>query len=132
MNFGPGSHEDVYLAVPIGPNERMKEGAARTLLLGRSLTGHEVYEQAAQDWEAKLDAVKFHLPSGAQPLADTLKTATAHILINRVGPALCPGPRRYTRSWIRDGAIMGAALLRMGHPGAIRDFVRWYAGFQRK
>ena len=131
MNFGPGSHEDVYLAVPFGTNERVKEGAARTLLLGRSLTGHEVYEQAAQDWEAKLNDVKFLLPSSAQPLPDTFKTATAHILINRAGPALCPGPRRYTRSWIRDGAIMGAALLRTGHPSAIRDFMRWYAGFQK-
>jgi hypothetical protein len=130
MNLGPGLHNDVYLAVPFGTNEGMKEGAARTLLLGRSLTGHEAYEQATQDWEAKLNAVKFHLPSSAQPLANTLKTATAHILINRIGPALCPGPRRYTRSWIRDGAIMGAALLRMGHPGAIRDFMHWYAGFQ--
>ena len=130
MNLGPGLHEDVYLAVPFGTNERMKEGAARTLLLGRSLTGHEAYEQAARDWEAKFNDVKFHLPSGAQPMADTFKTAAAHILINRDGPALCPGPRRYTRSWIRDGAIMGAALLRMGHPDAIRDFMHWYAGFQ--
>ncbi|MEN8780523.1 MAG: discoidin domain-containing protein [Desulfobacterales bacterium] len=130
LNLGPGLHEDVYLAVPFGTNERMKEGAARTMLLGRSLTGHEAYEQAARDWEAKFKDVKFHLPSSAQPMADTFKTAAAHILINRDGPALCPGPRRYTRSWIRDGAIMGAALLRMGHPGAIREFIHWYAGFQ--
>ena len=130
MKLGPGIHEDVYLAIPFGTNERMKEGAARNLLLGRSLTGHEAYEQATRDWEAKFNGVKFHLPPSAQPMADTFKTAAAHILINRDGPALCPGPRRYTRSWIRDGAIMGAALLRMGHPGAIRDFIRWYAGFQ--
>jgi hypothetical protein len=130
MNLGPDIPEDVYLAIPFGTNERMKEGVAHNLLLGRSLTGHEAYEQAARDWEAKLDDVKFHLPFSAQPMADTFKTAAAHILINRDGPALCPGPRRYTRSWIRDGAIMGAALLRMSHPAAIRDFTRWYAGFQ--
>jgi len=63
-------------------------------------------------------------------MADTFKTAAAHILINRDGPALHPGPRRYNRSWIRDGAIMGAALLRAGYPSAIRDFIRWYATFQ--
>lgn len=130
MNLGPGLHNDVYLAVPFGTNERMKEQTARTLLFGRSLTGREAYEQAVRNWEAKLNAVKFHLPTSAQPMADTFKTAAAHILINRSGPALCPGPRRYTRSWIRDGAIMGAALLRMGLPGAIRDFTSWYAGFQ--
>jgi hypothetical protein len=131
MKLGPGLHEDVYLAVPFGTNERVKERAARTLLLGRRLTGHDAYEQAVRNWEAKLNDVKFYLPTSAQPVADTFKTAAAHILINRAGPALCPGPRRYTRSWIRDGAIMGAALLRTGHSGAIRDFMRWYVGFQK-
>jgi len=38
------------------------------------------------------------------------------------GPALQPGPRRYTRSWIRDGAMMSAALLRMGHAQEVREF----------
>ncbi|MGW8187432.1 MAG: discoidin domain-containing protein, partial [Desulfobacterales bacterium] len=131
MNLGPGLHEDVYLAIPFDTNEGLKEQAARTLLLGRSLTGPEAHKQAVRNWEAKLNDVQFNLPSSAQPLADTFKTAAAHILINRAGPALCPGPRRYTRSWIRDGAIMGAALLRAGHPDAIRDFVHWYAGFQK-
>jgi hypothetical protein len=58
-------------------------------------------------------------------------TATAHILVTRSGPALQPGPRRYTRSWIRDGAMMSAALLRMGHAQEVREFIRWYAPHQR-
>lgn len=58
-------------------------------------------------------------------------TATAHILVTRSGPALQPGPRRYTRSWIRDGAMMSAALLRMGHAQEVREFIRWYAPNQR-
>jgi hypothetical protein len=58
-------------------------------------------------------------------------TATAHILVTRSGPALQPGPRRYTRSWIRDSAMMSAALLRMGHAQEVRDFIRWYAPYQR-
>src|SRR5882724_4188837 len=58
-------------------------------------------------------------------------TATEHILVTRSGPALQPGPRRYTRSWIRDGAMMSAALLRMGYPEAVREFIRWYAPHQR-
>ena len=45
--------------------------------------------------------------------------------------ALQPGPRRYTRSWIRDGAIMAAALARAGRADAARDFAAWYAPFQR-
>jgi hypothetical protein len=58
-------------------------------------------------------------------------TATAHVLVTRDGPALQPGPRRYTRSWIRDGAMMSAALLRMGHAQEVREFIEWYAPHQR-
>jgi hypothetical protein len=52
------------------------------------------------------------------------------VLVNRDGPALHPGPRRYTRAWVRDGAIMAAALLRMGETAAPREFTRWYAAQQ--
>jgi hypothetical protein len=58
-------------------------------------------------------------------------TATAHILVTRSGPALQPGPRRYTRSWIRDGAMMSAALLRMRRVDEVREFIGWYAPHQR-
>ena len=58
-------------------------------------------------------------------------TATAHILVTRAGPALQPGPRRYTRSWIRDGTIMSAALLRMAHAEEVLEFIRWYSPYQR-
>ena len=34
--------------------------------------------------------------------------------IDRDGPAIRPGTRAYARSWIRDGALMAAALLRWG------------------
>jgi hypothetical protein len=62
----------------------------------------------------------------------TWRTAAAHILMCRDGPALQPGPRRYARSWIRDGAIMAAALLRAGCVGPAGDFLRWYVRFQRE
>ena len=68
---------------------------------------------------------------GEEPACvQTLRTATGHILVNRDGPALQPGPRRYTRSWIRDGATMSAALLRMGCADEVRDFLAWYAPHQ--
>jgi hypothetical protein len=67
------------------------------------------------------------LPPQGEPIARTLRTALAHILIERDGPALQPGTRAYARSWIRDGALMSDALLRMGHPGAVREFADWFA-----
>jgi hypothetical protein len=65
--------------------------------------------------------------SGDGWAADAIRaalTATAHILVTRSGPALQPGPRRYMRSWIRDGTVMSAALLRMGRADEVRELVR--------
>jgi F5/8 type C domain len=81
-------------------------------------------------WRAKLNRVSFRVPPAAQPLIDTLRTALAHVLINRHGPALQPGARSYQRSWIRDGALTSEALLQLGHGDVVRDFLRWYAPYQ--
>jgi hypothetical protein len=84
----------------------------------------------ATAWRARLNRVTFRVPPAAQPLIDTLRTALAHVLINRDGPALQPGSRAYKRSWIRDGALTSEALLRLGHADVVRDFLRWYAPYQ--
>jgi hypothetical protein len=129
LDLAPGSSGEVYLAIPFG----LVDIAAGSSV-GRSpagVSGPDEFEAAVLNWEARLGAVEIHLPPHAQSIADTFKTAAGHILINRDGPALHPGPRRYSRSWIRDGAVMASALLRTGHPEAVRDFTRWYAGFQR-
>jgi hypothetical protein len=88
-------------------------------------------DEPAFDWNARVPAAQW---SGNGWLSDAVHaalTATAHILVTRSGPALQPGPRRYTRSWIRDGAMMSAALLRMGRAQEVREFIRWYAPHQR-
>ena len=120
---------------------------ARRLGLTSSLTGSPVLpggeragdvaqwldrQQAATaaDWREKLNRVTLSVPPSAQPVADTLRTALAHILINRGGPALQPGARAYARSWIRDGAMMADELARVGHAAVGRDFVEWFAPYQ--
>src|SRR5208337_3160504 len=88
-------------------------------------------DEPAFDWGTKLAVTQW---TGNGWLTDAILaalTATAHILVTRSGPALQPGPRRYTRSWIRDGAMMSAALLRMRHVDEVREFIRWYAPHQR-
>ncbi len=128
LELGPGSAKEVFLAIPFGPAGG--PGDARVKALSSGISVPEELERAAMGWGSILDAVKLRLPPQAQPIADVFRTAAAHILINREGPALHPGPRRYSRSWIRDGAIMGAALLRVGIPDPMRDFIRWYAKYQ--
>jgi hypothetical protein len=82
---------------------------------------------AAADWHARLDRTVLGGPPAAQRVFDTVRTALGHILINRDGAALQPGSRSYERSWIRDGALSSATLLRLGHAPVARDFLRWYA-----
>lgn len=84
----------------------------------------------AAGWHARLDRVTLKLPASAQRIADTVRTALAHILITRDGPALRPGTRSYARSWIRDGAMIGDGLLRLGDTDAVREYADWYAPHQ--
>ncbi len=87
--------------------------------------------EPAFDWAAKLPVSQWTGNGWMMDAIQAALTATAQILVTRSGPALQPGPRRYTRSWIRDGAMMSAALLRMGCTDEVREFIRWYAPHQR-
>jgi hypothetical protein len=126
LELAPGAAGEVHVAVPfadrpaLGPvgHAEMRSTNAATL------------DEVTRDWKRKLGAVGVNLPESAAACVDTVRTATAHILVNRDGAAIQPGPRRYTRSWIRDAATMSAALLRMGCPGEVRDFLEWYAPYQ--
>ncbi len=108
---------EVTVSVPyFGKTHKLRKNARRNAL---------------SRWRRKLGAVTWEVPARAVPAFDCFRTAAAHILINRDGAAIRPGPRRYTRSWVRDGVIMGAALAKSGLPEPLRDFLTWYAPFQR-
>ena len=92
--------------------------------------GVESLVEAERYWQRKLGGVRIEIGGKSAACIETLRTATGHILVNRDGPAIQPGPRRYTRSWIRDGATMSAALLRMGCVDEVRDFLAWYVNYQ--
>jgi hypothetical protein len=84
---------------------------------------------AAAHWRDRLGHLSLRLPPQASPIADTMRSALAQILMSRDGPALRPGTRSYARSWVRDGAMMVAGLVRMGEAQAARDFVDWFGGY---
>jgi hypothetical protein len=83
----------------------------------------------ANQWREKLRRVAIDIP-GAPEIADTIRTNLAYILIQREGPALRPGSRSYERSWIRDGALIASALLRLGHAAEAKAFAEWFAEHQ--
>lgn len=84
------------------------------------------YSDTFAHWQATLNRVKIAVPADKQAIADTMRTALAHILMSRVGPMLKPGTRSYDRAWIRDGAMMSEGLLRMGRSDVAREFASWY------
>ena len=126
LEVAPGAAEDVHVTVPFADRPALGPVAGAEIRAADATTLAEV----TRHWENKLGAVTLRLPESAVACVDAVRTATAHILVNRDGPAIQPGPRRYTRSWIRDGATMSAALLRMGCNDEVRDFLDWYARYQ--
>lgn len=95
-------------------------------------TTREAFIAEEDEWPAKLNRVQLELPASGKLWSDSLRTALAHVLINRDGAAIQPGSRAYERSWIRDGALTSQLLLRLGHEDTVREFLRWYARYQFK
>ena len=127
LELAPGAAHEYFVAAPFGAHDPARADFAELQRIG----GAANFESASSAWREKRGRLELRVGAVAHPCVDALRTAAAHILINRDGPALQPGPRRYTRSWIRDGATMSAALLRIGCADEVRDFLRWYAPYQK-
>jgi hypothetical protein len=144
LRLAPGATGEVEIAIPLGSPPGAGHGveaAAGKTAVGAAMAPwpavartpaslERLLRQVAAGWRARLGGVVIRLPPAARPLAATVRTALAHILISRDGPALRPGTRSYARSWIRDGALISEALLRLGATREVRDFAAWYAGYQ--
>jgi hypothetical protein len=122
FQLAPGESRSVAVALPLAGDAaapaRADDDWARARL-----------DTVASSWRERLNRVVLVLPADAQPVVNTLRSSLAHILMSRDGAALQPGTRSYARTWVRDGAMMVAGLLRLGEVQAARDFVQWYARF---
>lgn len=87
-------------------------------------------DRVSGEWRQKLGPVSIILPPSAARYTQTMRAQLADILINRDGPAIQPGSRSYSRSWIRDGSLTSTALLRLGHDQDVKEFIDWFAGYQ--
>ncbi len=119
LQIPPGGERMVEVLVPLRP------------------TAEPQFAREAQAAErAAVGPRAWHMPqvglalARAPDVAETVHAQIGWILVNRDGPAIQPGSRNYGRSWIRDGSLTSSALLRMGHPGPVRDFIEWFAPFQ--
>lgn len=84
-------------------------------------------EETRTFWDETLNRKEIHVPGF---LRDEVHAQLAYILVNRSGPAIRPGTRAYARSWIRDGALTCTALLRLGHPEPVKEYIEWFAEYQ--
>jgi hypothetical protein len=118
VELAPGKSQEIELDLPLHPQRQGTWGQS------------DLQADVARQWREKLNRVELTLPAQARDLSDTLRTALAHLLINRDGPAIQPGSRAYERSWIRDGAMTSELLLRLGHEQEAKEFLQWYAPYQ--
>ncbi len=118
FDLAPGAEQSVGWTSPLGPRAQA--------MPVRDLDAR--FAAAAARWRERLSRLQLRAGPDAAPLAATLATSLSHMLVSRDGPALRPGTRSYARTWIRDGAMMVAALLRLGEHAVARDFVDDFAG----
>ncbi len=119
VSLAPGASQTVGLVAPLGA----EIPAASAAELNNRI------DAVAAHWRQRLNRVSLQLPPPARHISHTLRSALAQMLMSREGPALRPGTRSYARTWVRDGAMMVAGLVRLGELQAAREFTDWYAGY---
>ncbi|HEX6135890.1 MAG TPA: discoidin domain-containing protein [Longimicrobiales bacterium] len=132
LSLPPGESQDIVLTAPLAP-ARLPDGEVDSHLTYRpdaAELAEREHERAIRNWRDELDTFELVLPAHAPPLGDLVRSNLAYVLLNRDGPAIQPGSRSYERSWIRDGSLTSAALLRLGHERTVRDFIEWFAPYQ--
>lgn len=78
-------------------------------------------------WEGLLRQPEITIPE--KRLIDVMKSNAGYVLINRDAPWFKPGSRNYNHAWMRDGALTGVAMLRMGRSELVKQFIESFDGF---
>jgi len=123
-SLAPGGKQDFMFAIP------MDKGIDDSDLPSTPTEVISAFDESKAMWKGILDNIESDLPN--QDIVNTFKSNVAYILVQKDSQALQPGSGNYDRSWMRDGADMGAALLRTGHFTEVKDYLGWVAGFQRE
>jgi hypothetical protein len=121
LDLPPGGEREIALVVPL------HEPPEAPAISGGIISPAQAEARCRDRWLAHRRGIEISAPESARDLFDTMWAQLAYILINRDGAAIQPGSRSYERSWIRDGALTSAALLRLGHPEIVRAFIEWFA-----
>ncbi len=127
LELAGGAEDEVAIEVPLatrpGPPPAGSDDAWRSAVEAR-------LGACRAAWRARADRMSLRLPGAAADVARALEAQLGWILVNRDSAGIQPGSRSYSRSWIRDGALTCTALLRLGHPEEVREFIEWFAPYQ--
>lgn len=138
IELDPGERKAVVIRVPL------HDGAPRLMRMDETVPLKDLVALGDYDgpdylvpaalararWREELSRVTLDLPGAGAAVAQSVQAQLAWTLISAAGPALQPGTRSYQRSWIRDGALSGSALLRLGQVTRVRAFIDWFAPHQ--
>lgn len=128
FNLAPGESKIVVLAAPLYGKMGVVDNFTRRGY-GEPVSPAEAFDlrwsEMRSFWKEQYGKVVIELPDKA--VSDTMKSQVGYILVNRDGVAIQPGSRNYKRSWMRDGSLTSAGLLRMGMTKVVRDYLNWYA-----
>ncbi len=132
FRLAPGESRSWAVCVPFGSDQTATRQLLEPLLAAADpVESIRVRQQAAvEGWCRATDTFDLLVPPEAADVVNTIRSTLAYILINQDGKAIHPGSRSYERSWIRDGSLTSAALLRFGMTQEAREFVDWYASYQ--
>jgi len=124
LSLAPHAETEIDVAAPIGA-----ASGAEPVLAPLDATGSAAAQaEAERAWARRLGALTVRLPNAEAQ--QTLEAQLGWILVQRDSVAIEPGSRAYARSWIRDGSLIGTALLRCGIVPPVRDYLRWFATHQ--
>jgi hypothetical protein len=119
LNVPAGGSTDVIITIPFLPVPRTTAGVEASAAAALASASHD---STAQGWAAHVDHFDLDIPD--ERILRSVRSNLAYILINQDGAAIQPGSRSYERSWIRDGSLTSAALLRTGLSGMRRTSMR--------
>lgn len=118
-----GASSDIIVSYPLHNESKVPDD----VVIGPGAGYEKIRAEQRAAWQKALEQPVVSIPEDR--LIQFMKSNVGYVLLNRDGPWFKPGARNYNHSWMRDGALTGVAMLRMGKPELVSEFIRSFSGF---
>ena len=123
LSVPAGGTSDVVVAYMLHDQSKVPDDFAAAPAAGFE----QVWSAQRALWDGLLNQLTIDIPEPR--LIKVMKSNVGYVMVNRDAPWFKPGSRNYNHSWMRDGALTGVAMLRMGRPDLVKQFVESFFGF---